>query len=208
MIRLKKILSWISSKPLINPSLFQKGWRFCTRQHGTSAIEFAFVAPVFILMILGGIQLGILLVLENALEASAREASRISIVSTSATKVADLKTRIAQIASDRSGGIIKPTQVVVSVRAYDTLSKLANPETYVDVNLNNRYDLGETYTDTNGNGQWDADQGVFDSFGLAGMAIILEVSYVWDTLMPLFGDNRLITLKARTVVVNEDFPNA
>ncbi len=180
-------------------------WR---KQDGVSVIQFAFIAPVFILMLLGGLQVGIVLIVSNALEAAAREASRIAIVSGGAGQAAIIKTEISNIARDRSGGIIDPTKVIVNVKAYGNIENLARPEPFEDANANGTYDIGEVYSDINGNGVWDADQGVTGSFGLGGQAVIYEIQYVWDTLIPILGNSRYVTITARTIVVNEEFPDA
>jgi len=180
-------------------------WR---KQDGVSAIQFAIIAPVFMLMMIGALQIGLVLIIENALEGAAREASRFAIVSAGPGQAANIQTKVSNIARDLSGGIIDPTKVIVNVKAYANIENLARPEPFEDADMNGEYDVGEVYTDINGNGVYDIDQGISDSFGLGGQAIIYEIQYIWDTIVPILGGSRYVKVTARTVVVNEEFPDA
>ena len=178
---------------------------FLQNQEGVSAIQFALLAPIFIFAMIAALQLGIVMIIENALEGAAREASRFAIVDANLDRESAIRNHVKDTASDLSGGIVKKDNVLISVKAYDKISDLGRPEPFTDLNGNGEYDVGETYVDTNGNGQWDADQGVSGSFGEPGAAVIYEISYVYDTIIPIFNFNRFYTVTAKTIVVNEDF---
>ncbi len=49
------------------------------REDGTSLIEFAILAPVFITLVFGILNLGIMMTVQNALESAVREAGRYGI---------------------------------------------------------------------------------------------------------------------------------
>ena len=53
--------------------------RFGRRSDGVSAIEFAFVAPVLLLFIVGTMELGMILFADSLLEGGLREAARFVI---------------------------------------------------------------------------------------------------------------------------------
>jgi Flp pilus assembly protein TadG len=154
----------------------RKAHYFLLKSEGTSLIEFALLAPTFILLVLGIINIGLMMTVQNALEASVREAARYGITGQSQaglTRDQSILQEIQKVAQDRSGGIINPAKLQVTVTAYP--------------------DLTQTST------------GVSGSFGLSGQAVLYKLSYPWDTFFSLFGGSNIVTLDAQTPVVNEDF---
>lgn len=178
---------------------------FLKATEGVSAIQFAILAPVFITAVVSGVQVGIVLIIENALEGAAREASRFAIVDANEETAASILAVVVEKATTLSGGIIRPEHLSITVKSYDEISELGRPEPYEDSNGDGAYTLGEVYEDINNNGQWDADRGVSGSFGKPGAAVIYEIQYRYDTVIPIFHFNPIVNVTARTVVVNEDY---
>ena len=97
---------------------------FFKDERGTSLIEFAILGPVFIILILGTLNLGIMITVQNALESAAREASRYGMMGQSEsglTRSQSILQVIQQVSSDYSGGIIDPGKLQVTVEAYPDL---------------------------------------------------------------------------------------
>jgi Flp pilus assembly protein TadG len=178
------------------------------RESGASLVEFALVAPFFILALFAALQVGLILFVQNALDTAAREASRLGITGQTTSGVAReqaIQNKVLSVVQTYSGGIMDPNKVKITVKTYPNLAGVNNPEPFTDTNNNGLYDKGEPYTDVNGNGMWDVDQGVTGSFGAAGQVVEYDISYVWDTVFPIFGSSSLITLHGITPVMNEEY---
>lgn len=150
---------------------------FFHQEKGTSIVEFALIAPLFLLAFFAAIQIGIIMVLQNALEAAAREAARYGITGQAASGLSrsdSIKQRVLSVLSAYSGDIINPIYVTITVTAYPNLSSL----------------------------QSDA-QGVNNTFGITGQAVLYQISYPWNTVFPLFGPSSTLTLKGVAPVMNE-----
>ncbi len=179
------------------------------QESGSAAIEFAFVAPVFLTLIVGMFEIGTLLVVQNAVDAAAREAARLGITGGALgnlTRSESIIEKVKETATLYSGGIIRPELIQIVVTSYPTLEGLDKPEPFVDANGNGEYDLGEFFEDVNLTGSWEADQGVSNSFGLRGEAVKYEVTYEWKPLVAIFGYKEGVTLTGRSPVLNEAFP--
>tara|TARA_A100000171_G_C2125135_1_gene143046 strand:- start:1320 stop:1898 length:579 start_codon:yes stop_codon:yes gene_type:complete len=188
---------------------FKKALKSLKSEKGASAIEFAFLAPIFLMMIVAMMELGIMMVIQNSLDAAAREASRLGITGSGTLNAAEreeaIRDRVIEVVQNLSGGIAKPENIVISISAYDELENLAQPEPFEDGNDNDLYDVGEVYTDVNGNGSYDEDQGLSDSFGLSGQAVDYRITYNWDSIVSLMGIAETVTLEGRVAVMNEEF---
>lgn len=179
---------------------------FCNK--GGALAEFAIVAPILISILFAVINMGFMMFIMNALEAGVREASRYGITGQSqsgSTRADSIRSVLFNTLTLYSGGVINTGLVTVSVKAYADLASIGQPEPFVDAAGKGKYVLGDPFTDVNKNGMWDADQGVVGSFGLSGQAVSLKVSYVWDTLFPIFGTSSKITLSAQTPLINESY---
>ncbi|MGI4850869.1 MAG: TadE/TadG family type IV pilus assembly protein [Janthinobacterium lividum] len=162
-------------------SCFKKRFYFYKKDEGTTLLEFAILAPVFILLMFGTIHMGMMMVIQNALEAAVREASRYGVTGASQTNMTrgdSILQVIRNTAIQYSGGIIKTNDLVVTVSAYPNL-----------VNVS-------------------ADNGQTGSYGTGGQAVLYKLSYTWDTLFTIFGNSNLVTLHAQTPVVNELFTSS
>ncbi len=151
---------------------------FLRKEDGATLIEFAILAPTFILLMLGILNIGLMMVIQNALEAAVREASRYGVTGasqTGMTRGASITAVIRNVCDQYSGGIIDSGKLTISFSAYPDL-----------INVNS------------GTGQ-------SNSVGAAGQAVLYKLSYPWDTFFSLFGESNMITLRAQTPVVNENF---
>ncbi|MGN6671322.1 MAG: TadE/TadG family type IV pilus assembly protein [Candidatus Nucleicultricaceae bacterium] len=181
---------------------------FVRKNSGASMIEFALVAPVFLFFLIAILEMALLFVAQNAIEAAAREAARYSMTGSSygfATRQAAITQKIKDVATLYSGGLIDPTKLVIQVKAYGDLSEVGKPEPFDDLNKNGKWDVGEPFDDINGNGVWDVDQGVVGSYGIAGQVVLYDIKYVWQFTVPLPNMLSSYTLQGQTPVENEDY---
>lgn len=178
------------------------------RESGATIVEFAIVAPLFILVLFAALQIGFVMLIQSALDTAAREASRVGITgATSAgmTRSDAINAKILQVIDMYSGSIVDPSKVSIVVKSYSSLSNIGTPEPFTDTNNNGKYDNGEPFTDVNGTGVWDADQGISGSFGLSGQVVEYKICYPWDTIFPIFGTSSIIHLCGITPVLNEAY---
>lgn len=185
-------------------------WSFFNKSEGSSLLTFAFIGPIFILLTLVSFELGLLLVIQNALNGAAREAGRYGIVENPAagagvTRSQAIDAKVKELAVEYSGGIIDASKLKSSIYSYASLGNINEPEPFVDANGDGIHQPLESFTDLNGNGSWDAGNGAAGSGG-QGQAVVYELSYPFTSVAPMF-DTFLanITLKGRTIIVNDLF---
>lgn len=178
------------------------------KDSGASMIEFALVAPAFLFLLIAILEMALMFVAQNAIEAAVREAARYSMTGSTygyGSRQAAIIQKIKDVATMYSGGLIDPSKLVIQVKAYGDLSDVGKPEPFDDVNRNGVWDVGEPFDDVNGNGVWDADQGVSGSYGTSNQVVLYDVRYVWQFTLPLPGMLSSYTLVGQTPVENEDY---
>lgn len=176
-------------------------------EDGVSAIEFALIAPVLMLLIFGIIEYSLIMVVYNVMESSTAISSRLGKTGYAESGMTRAETIIHDI-TRRAGTVIDPNELTVTSKFYKQYDQINDPEPFVDANLNGNYDGGETYTDINGNSQWDADMGA-SGYGSAGDVVVYQVSYPWNVTTPimreLIGTNGIYTVTTHAVVKNEPY---
>ena len=177
--------------------------RLALDQRGVTVIEFAIVAPVMILLIMG---LGDLLYQAYAqalLTGALQKAGRDSAIQGGASNSAAIDAQVAAMVKQ-----IAPQATWTSTRiSYPTFSVIGKPEDFTDSNNNGRCDNKESFTDTNGNGVWDADQGA-SSQGGANDVTVYTVTVTYPRVFPTpgllgFSTNEMLT--ASTVLKNQPY---
>lgn len=189
--------------------------RFWSDRNGVTAMEFAFVAPVLVLFMMGTIEASLLMFVQNILESATFNASRLGKTGY-ATPGETREDTIRAMIDDRAQGLLDADLIDIDAMAYGGgFGNIDQPEPFTDSNGNGVKDPAEPYIDSNGNGSWDADMGLA-GLGVAGDVVVYTVRYPWELITPIasafFGDDDLdaddppiITLTARAVVRNEPF---
>lgn len=153
-------------------------------RRGLAAVEFAFLAPVLILLICGTIELGYLYTAQTSLAGAVSRAARQS-ATTQETSAAVRKqaTRAVVERAMNNFPLATNQSAVIEVNAYHSFGD-THPEQYTDMNDNGRYDppapdyVGDPFTDRNGNGTWDAEVPyATDSVGEPGDVIRYSATY-------------------------------
>jgi hypothetical protein len=172
---------------------------------GTAAMEFAFLAPIFIGMIAAILEFSGIMFVQTMLEGSAREASRYGITGFTQAGVSRDE-QILAIVAENTFGIIDLDDLQMETLVYENFGDVGQPEPFTDQNANEIYDAGEPFTDVNGNGAWDEDMGAA-GLGGPGDVVVYRMSYDWNIMIPIFeaffGD--AITIEANIAVRNEPF---
>ena len=173
---------------------------------GVTAVEFAFVAPPLLLLILGVIEIGLLTLAASTLEAANNVTSRTGATGYAGAGLTREETIRAAI-ENSAAPFLDPAQVSISTMTYATFDQIGQPEPWNDVDADGIPDPGE-FTDINGNGSYDTDMGVVGAGG-GGSVVVYTVSYPWHLMTPIvgqfFGNNGVVTIASRSVVKNEPF---
>lgn len=181
--------------------------RFRRDARGVTAVEFALIAPVLILFMMGIVELGLIMMTQGIMDNAAFSASRAGKTGYAAAGMTQDQTIMSAVTKSLSG-VLSPAKLTLTSKAYDDYGSIGQPEPFTDVNNNGRYDAGEPYTDVNGNGSWDADQGKTGA-GTATQIVVYTVSYKWKLFTPLIarmlGSSGVVPIDARVVVRNEPY---
>lgn len=145
-------------------------------QSGVTMIEFALTAPVFLLMLMGLLDIGQMVYGKSLLHGAVEAAARSSSLETGDTATADamVADRIAQVLP---GVVIESTRT-----SYYDFADIGRAEQWNDADGSGACNDGEAYTDENGNGTWDNDIGVSGNGGANDVVLYTIVA----TYTPLF----------------------
>ena len=91
--------------------------RLCDREDGSPAIEFAFVAPILILMVIGTIEFGMIMFVTILMESGLRDAARYGITGNEFGGMNRME-RIVQIINDRTMGLVDINQADIQILVY------------------------------------------------------------------------------------------
>lgn len=169
---------------------------------GVAIVEFALIAPVMIMTLLGLFDVGHSVytraMLLGAIEKSARDSS-IEAATTGA-----LDARVRDMVTSMQPG----ATLTFNRTAYTNFSDVSQPEDYTESNANGLCDANEPFEDANGNGVWDADRGSSGQGG-ARDAVLYEVTVSYKRLFPVYsfipGQTDTVTLRAASVLRNQPF---
>ncbi len=175
--------------------------RIASCQAGASAVEFALVAPVMLMLMMQIFNLGQMVYGKVLLNGAVEQAARASALETSNTSAADalVNTIVGRVLA---GATITGTRV-----SYYDFADIGRPERWNDVNADGTCSGGESYVDENRSGGWERDVGATGNGG-AGDVVIYTVTAAYD---PLFrvpfapGSWRRTTLRAVAVRKNQPF---
>ena len=168
---------------------------------GATAIEFAIVAPVFLLLMLGTANIGQMLYGKILLNGAVEQAARSSSTENGDTTAAD--TMVQSIV-----GPLLPGATFTTARySYYDFSDVGRAEKFTDTNADGTCDNNETYIDENGNGAWDRDIGVSGQ-GDANDVVVYQVTvrYLPVFRVPFMPNQwSQFTLTSKSVKKNQPF---
>ena len=175
-------------------------------EDGVTAIEFAFIAPVFLLLVFGVIEFSLIGFASTVMESATSITSRTGKTGYTQAGLTRQQLIINTIA-DKTAGLLDPSKISVTTEVYSDFSKVGQPEPCISpTHAPCPGTPGVNFVDVNGNGTWDSDMGAA-GLGGQGDVVVYSVSYPWPIITPLvsaiIGNTYVIT--ARTVVRNEPF---
>lgn len=169
---------------------------------GATIIEFAIVVPMFMLLLLGIMDIGQMVYGKSVLSGAVRAAARSSSLETRSTAQADA------MVLDMVGKVLPGATLETSRTSYVDFNDIGRAEKWNDSNANGRCDVNETYTDENRSGTWDEEIGQSGSDGGANDVVVYTVNASFDPafkvpLLPSRWGRR--TLTATAVTKNQPF---
>lgn len=203
MLRFFKLLGML----LRLASLFRR--RDAARaQQGAIAIEFALLAPVIILLLMGIIEFGLIMWASTVLEGATSMGARVGksgATTSGMTREQYIRNEIKRVA----GGLLDPNAIVIGTQPYPTFNTTGNPppEPCITARCGSGQ-AGVDYSDLNGNAAYDA---VRSDSGMGGDVVVYRSTYDWPLKTPIFaqaigrGATNSFTITAVTVVRNEPF---
>lgn len=183
------------------------GRRLRSEERGATIVEFAMVAPVMCLLLLGAFDVSHTLYMRGVLQGIVQKTARDATIETTnaavTTKTLDDRVR-AQVAA-----MYNTADVNISRRFYRTFAEAAaaRAEKYTDTNGNGICDNNEPYEDSNGNSVWDSDGGN-EGQGGAKDATLYTVTVTYPDLMPvskLIGGTGTTKVTAETILRNQPY---
>ncbi len=172
-------------------------------RRGASAVEFALVAPIVLVTLLGTFDLGYNLYTAELLEGAIQKTARDATIEGAGAKTATLDARV----SEAVHRIAPNATLAFSRSAYSSFFDVGHPEDYTDVNGNGTCDQGEPFEDANGNGAWDQSKARTGQGG-ARDAVLYQVSVTYPRPFPvttILGMDNEFTLIAHTVLRNQPY---
>lgn len=177
-------------------------------ERGTTLVEFAFVAPVLCLLLVGAFDIAhslyLTAVLQGVVQKTSRDSALESGASVAAGQAIDNKVT-AQITE-----LVNPSKPIEFKRRFYrtfSLAQQAQAETWTEVNGDGTCDNGESYQDNNGNGIWDADGGDANQGG-AKDKTVYTVTVTYKHLLPIWkyiGGSDTAVVTAQTVLANQPY---
>jgi Flp pilus assembly protein TadG len=177
--------------------------RLVRDNRGAAAIEFAVVAPVLLLLMMGMFDLGYNIYTDAQLEGSVQEAARASTIEGAEPRAATIDARVTTAVHH----IAPQATIVFDRKAYASFSDVSQPEDFTDTDGNGACNAGEPFEDVNGNGTWDTDRGM-NGQGGARDATLYTVQITYPRPFPvarLIGQSGTFSLTAKTVLRNQPY---
>ncbi|MCY1671183.1 pilus assembly protein [Novosphingobium sp. SL115] len=181
--------------------------RIVANANGATVVEFALVAPMFLVFLFSLLDVGQMVYGKAILTGAVQRAARASALETRDTSAAD--TMVFNTVKGILPGLTRD-KMITSRISYSEFSDVGRPEQWNDANGSGTCDGNETYVDENRSGQWDADIGRQDDQGSANDVVVYSVEAHFSPLfkvpfLPQQWSER--TLSARTVIKNQPFGN-
>lgn len=182
--------------------------RMGKNEDGSTLLEFAFVMPVFVMMLLGGLDVGYSLYLRTVgsgtLESAARSASL-----QGATE-AELDTKVREAMSELlpRDERTNPDALTIVKKSYSDYSRVDQPEILtLDDDGDGVLDIGDCWADEDENGEFGLNQG---RAGLGGSddAVFYTVNLAIPRLFPmhtLVGWSETQRVSVTTVIINQPY---
>lgn len=167
-----------------------------------TVVEFAMVAPVMILLIMGLGELMYTVYAQSVLSGAVQKAARDSAIQGGSDRAVDIDALVM-----KQVHAVAPRATHVSSRASYHNFASVRPERFTDSNGNGVRDPGECFDDVNNNGRWDIDPGIASQGGASDVTRYrIRVTYPRPFPMAqLLGWEKNATMTAETLIKNQPY---
>lgn len=170
---------------------------------GVTAVEFALVTPVLLLILMGGMDIARSAYVSSVLYGAVQKAGRDSSLETggSASTAIDAKI-LAVVQPLATNGVL-----TVDRKNHSTFRNAKRAEPFDDLNANNDREPGECFEDTNSNGSWDR-RGGRNGIGGADDIVVYTATFTYPRMFPmagLMGLSPVQSLSATTILRNQPY---
>lgn len=182
-------------------------------ESGISVTEFGFIAPMFMLILMGIFDQGFAMYAQTALNGAVQDGARQASLEN--TLWTDIENRVNEQVRQVIPSTDPSTQIQFSLNPsfYQNYDEIERPEVFEDQLRgspqvrNGTYDPDECFVDRNGNSRWDRNVGLSGRGG-AQDVVSIEASVTYVRIFPfwkMIGQPQTITLKANTFLRNQPF---
>ena len=176
-------------------------------QAGATALEFALVAPVFVLFLMGAFDIAHTQYMTAVLRGIVQKTGRDSSLE-NATKISQQSLIDAEV-TKQVRQLYNTAEVSFKRRSFENYTQAAaqEPEKWTDTNKNLTCDAGEPFVDDNNSGYWDSDGGS-DGQGGAKDRVIYTVTVTYPAIVPIsrfIGGSPTHTVVATTILQNQPY---
>jgi hypothetical protein len=173
-------------------------------ESGATLVEFAFVGPVLILMVMGLFDIAHTQYTRSVLYGAMQKAARDLTLESAQSRQSQIDARvIAQVSA------VMPNNAEVTLQKFShfDFSDVDQPEDFTDQNADGICNNNEPYVDSNDNGSWDASR-ARDGIGGARDVVVYQATVTYPRMFAMYGLAGLsqnVTLTAATVLRNQPF---
>ena len=182
-------------------------------ERGLAITEFGFVAPIFLLMLMGIFDQGFAMYIQAALQGATQEGARQASLEN--TLWADIETKVNRQVRNVVPSSDPSTEITFTLDPtyYQNYNEIGMPEDFEDrfrgspSVKNGIYDADECFVDRNGNRQWDQDVGLAGRGG-AQDVVSIKASLSYKRIFPfwkMIGQPQTQVLSATTFLRNQPF---
>jgi hypothetical protein len=179
---------------------------------GVTIVEFAFVAPVLVLMLVGGFDLAHQAYVRSVLQGALNDAARRAAVEDPEFIAAGdtLEERVANLIIGQVEPLTSDAEIEIDQSNFYDFSGIGNPEKLMtDENENGQYDEsdGDCFADLDEDGEYDIDTGR-EGIGGANDVVFYEATLTMPRLVPLHGILGIspeYNLRADTAIRNQPY---
>lgn len=171
---------------------------------GVTLVEFGFVGPVLILMIIGLFDIAHSQYTRSVLQGAMQKAARDLTLESGAIN----QTQIDNYMSDQVRAVMpNNATITITKQAFTDFNEVGRAEDFTDSNGDGRCNNNEPYIDTNGDGSWSASRGR-NGLGSARDAVLYTATVTYPRLFPMAGLVGLpstVNLRGSSVLRNQPF---
>ncbi|WP_375429327.1 TadE/TadG family type IV pilus assembly protein [uncultured Sphingomonas sp.] len=186
--------------------------RLALDRRGVTVIEFAIIAPVICLFLVGAMDMTHTLYMRTVLQGALQKAARDTALETGSSQAQRdvIDDRVKAQVAELNAELRTPGAIIITRRFYRTFTRAGAkvPEEFSDSDHDKICNHNELFEDVNGNGARDADGGDAGQGG-AKDAVLYTVAVRYDRLLPLAslvpGVAEQVRLSASTILQNQPY---